>query len=179
MIKRHWIQRYDHLPARTSSTSVIQSWDIASKEGGQNDWSVCTTWLRQEGKYYLMDVLRGRFDYPTLRARVLSHAATHRPNKILTEDTGVGTALLAELKKTGLSAIGVKPERDKVSRMSIQSNKFESGKVFLPNQARWFAELESELFAFPGSRHDDQIDSISQALDNTGGYDSSLSWVGV
>ena len=126
-----------------------------------------------------MDVLRGRFDYPTLRARVLSHAAMYRPNKILIEDTGVGTALLAELKKTGLSAIGVRPERDKETRMSIQSNKFESGKVFPPDQARWLAELESELFAFPGSRHDDQIDSISQALDNTGGYDSSLSWVGV
>jgi predicted phage terminase large subunit-like protein len=179
MIKRHWIQRYDHLPARTSSTSVIQSWDTASKEGGQNDWSVCTTWLRQEGQYYLMDVLRGRFDYPTLRARVLSHAATHRPNKILIEDTGVGTALLAKLRSTAHPAIGVKPERDKITRMSIQSNKFESGKVFLPNQALWLAELETELFAFPGSHHDDQIDSISQALANTSGYDSSLSWVGV
>jgi hypothetical protein len=51
MIKRHWICRYDYLPPRTSSISVIQSWDTASKEGGQNDWSVCTTWLRQEGNY--------------------------------------------------------------------------------------------------------------------------------
>jgi predicted phage terminase large subunit-like protein len=63
--------------------------------------------------------------------------------------------------------------------MSIQSNKFENGKVFLPIQARWLAELETELFSFPGSRHDDQIDSISQALANTSGFDSSLSWVGV
>jgi hypothetical protein len=71
MIKRHWVCRYDHLPVRTSSTSVIQSWDTASKEGGENDWSVCTTWLRQEGKFYLMDVLRGRFDYATRRLRGL------------------------------------------------------------------------------------------------------------
>ncbi len=46
----------------------------ASKEGGHNDWSVCTTWLHHENKYYLMDVLRGRFDYPTLKARAISHA---------------------------------------------------------------------------------------------------------
>jgi predicted phage terminase large subunit-like protein len=179
MIKRHWVGRYDHLPARSSSTSVIQSWDTASKEGGQNDWSVCTTWLRHGGQYYLIDVLRGRFDYPTLKARALSHAAAHKPNKILIEDAGVGTALLAELKKTGLSAIGVKPERDKLTRMSIQSAKFESGRVLFPNRAPWLAEVEAELFSFPGSRHDDQIDSISQALANTGGYDASLSWVGV
>jgi predicted phage terminase large subunit-like protein len=61
--------------------------------------------------------------------------------------------------------------------MSTESIKIESGRVFLPNQAPWLAELEAELFSFPGSRHDDQIDSISQALANTGGYDSSLSWV--
>jgi phage terminase large subunit-like protein len=28
------------------------------------------------------------------------------------------------------------------------------------------ADLEAELFAFPGSRQDDQIDSISQALNH-------------
>jgi hypothetical protein len=33
------------------------------------------------------------------------------------------------------------------------------------------------LFAFPGSKHDDQIDSVSQALGDEGGYDRSLGWV--
>ena len=61
--------------------------------------------------------------------------------------------------------------------MSIQAEKFESGQVLFPNRAPWLAALETELFSFPGSRHDDQIDSISQALANKGGYDSSLSWV--
>jgi phage terminase large subunit-like protein len=50
--------------------------------------------------------------------------------------------------------------------------KFESGKVFLPVAAPWLAELEAELFSFPQSRHDDQIDSISQALsENISSYD--------
>jgi hypothetical protein len=34
------------------------------------------------------------------------------------------------------------------------------------------ADLESELFAFPGARHDDQCDSISQAL-----LDKNTSWM--
>ena len=67
--------------------------------------------------------------------------------KILIEDTGVGTALVAELKDAGLYAIAVEPERDKVTRMSIQSGKFESGQILLPNKAPWLADLESELFA--------------------------------
>jgi predicted phage terminase large subunit-like protein len=111
-----------------------------------------------------VDVLRGRFDYPTLRARASSHAQVHKPNRILIEDTGVGTALIPELQNAGYSAIAVKPEHNKQTRMSIQSAKFESGLVFFPYRASWLAELEAEVFAFPNAPHDDQVDSISQAL---------------
>ena len=48
--------------------------------------------------------------------------------------------------------------------MSIQTPKFASGQVFFPTEAPWLADLEAELFAFPNSLHDDQVDSISQAL---------------
>jgi predicted phage terminase large subunit-like protein len=109
-------------------------------------------------------VLRDRLDYPNLRARAIAHAREHKASNIRIEDTGVGTALVAELKKAGLSAIGVKPEHDKVTRMSIQSAKFESRRVLFPTQAPWLADLEAELFAFPRARHDDQVDSIAQAL---------------
>lgn len=52
IIKREWIRYYDVLPTRNSSSIVLQSWDPASKVGGSNDWSVCTTWLLQDGNYY-------------------------------------------------------------------------------------------------------------------------------
>ena len=60
--------------------------------------------------------------------------------------------------------IAVKPIGDKASRMAVASAKFEAGQVFLPQRADWLPDLEAELFAFPGGRHDDQCDSISQAL---------------
>jgi predicted phage terminase large subunit-like protein len=163
MIKRDWVRRYDQLPT-PPSTHIIQSWDIASKEGAENDWTVCTTWLIWENRYYLVDVLRGRFDYPTLKARVVSHAKQHKPRTILIEDAGVGTALVQDLKEASFSVVPIKPEYDKEIRMSIQSAKFESGRVLFPKQAPWLADLELELFAFPRGRHDDQVDSISQAL---------------
>ena len=170
MIKRVWVRRYEQLPARETYSHFIQSWDCASKEGGQNDWSVCTTWLVQQNKYYLVDLMRGRFDYPTLRSRVIAHAKVHKPHRILIEDAGVGTALIQELKKAHFTAIAVKPERDKLTRMSIQTGKFESGQVLFPKYASWLAELEAELFAFPHGRHDDQVDSISQALGHEIGF---------
>jgi predicted phage terminase large subunit-like protein len=164
MIKRDWLRRYDLPPSLELPGRVIQSWDTANKEGAENDWSVCTTWVFRDNNFYLVDLLRGRFDYPSLKARAIEHARIHRPERILIEDAGVGIALIAELSATGLPAIAVKPESDKVTRMFVQSEKFARGSVYFPECAPWLADLEAELFAFPNSRHDDQVDSISQAL---------------
>jgi predicted phage terminase large subunit-like protein len=161
MIKRVWVRRYDQLP---KSGQIIQSWDVANKQGEENDYSVCTTWLVHENKYYLIDVLRGRFDFPTLRAKVSQQAKLHKASQILIEDAGFGTALIQEVKTANFSVVGIKPEYDKKIRMAIQSAKFENGQVFFPKEAPWLADLEAELFAFPNGRHDDQVDSISQAL---------------
>ncbi|MEH6952671.1 phage terminase large subunit [Nitrobacter sp. NHB1] len=171
MIKREWVRRYDELP-RPSSRFCVQSWDVASKQGLQNDWSVCTTWLILEKRYYLADVLRGRFDYPTLKARVIAEAKHHGANAILIEDAGIGTALAQDLKQESLSIIPVRPDFDKQTRMFVQCSKIESGRVLLPAHAPWLADLELELFAFPRGKHDDQVDSISQAL----GYEATSSW---
>jgi predicted phage terminase large subunit-like protein len=161
MIKRDWPRRYDQLP---KSGRIIQSWDVANKQGEDNDYSVCTTWLHHENRYYLVDVLRGRFDFPTLRTRVSEHAKLHKASHILIEDAGFGTALIQEIKSTDFKVIPVKPEYDKKIRMEIESAKFANGQVFFPKEAPWLAVLEAELFAFPRGRHDDQVDSISQAL---------------
>jgi len=48
--------------------------------------------------------------------------------------------------------------------MAVASAEFEAGHVLLPRRAPWLADFEAELFAFPGARHDDQCDSVSQAI---------------
>ena len=161
MIKRVWVRRYDQPP---KSGRIIQSWDVANKQGEENDYSVCTTWRIYDKRYYLIDLLRGRFDFPTLRTKVSQQAKLHKASQILIEDAGFGTALIQELKTAHFSVVGVKPEYDKKIRMAIQSAKFENGQVVFPKEAPWLPDLEDELFAFPNGPHDDQVDSISQAL---------------
>ena len=97
----------------------------------------------------------------------MANAQKHKPSKILIEDAGTGSALIQELRFTCFSAIGVKPINDKITRMQIAAARFESGKVLFPRTAPWLADLEAEVFSFPQSRHDDQVDSISQALNET------------
>ena len=56
MIRQEWLRYYEKPPERTSATIIIQSWDTASKDGAQNDWSVCTTWMLVDKCYYLLDL---------------------------------------------------------------------------------------------------------------------------
>jgi phage terminase large subunit-like protein len=54
---------------------------------------------------------------------------------------------------------------EKIARMQARSVMFETGKVLLPHEAPWLGTYLAELLGFPNSRHDDQVDSTSQALD--------------
>jgi predicted phage terminase large subunit-like protein len=165
MIKRGWIRRYSELPLRETWFLVVQSWDTASKGGPENDFSVCTTWLvTRDHQWFLLDVWRKRVDYPELKVAVQTLARRHEARRVLVEDAGAGTSLVQELRSLVPGIIGVKPDRDKVSRMAVASAKIEAGQLFFPDRGFWLADFEAELFSFPGGRHDDQCDSVSQAL---------------
>ena len=58
----------------------------------------------------------------------------------------------------------MRPIGDKITRMSAQSAKIESGGVYLPLLATWLKDFRTEVLAFPHGAHDDQVDSVSQAL---------------
>lgn len=177
MIKRSWLRYYDDPPARERGT-VIQSWDTAAKNGAQNDWSVCTTWLVVDNNFYLFDLIRGRFEYPMLRNTAIELAGRFKPDQILIEDASTGVALAQELRNGAFSVKPVKVEHDKIGRVYIQQDKFATGRIWLPRNAPYLANLETELLTFPQGRHDDQVDSITQALAHGAmSYYSSMKWV--
>lgn len=181
MLKREWFQYWDVLPDLKYPAKIFQSWDTAVKNGAQNDYSVCTTWLRIDKKFYLMNLTRGRFEYPQLKAMAIRLAEKYKPNSILIEDASTGSPLAQELRQAGVYAVQLIPvERDKVARMYTQQDKFEKGLVFFPRQAPYLRELEAELLSFPQSKHDDQVDSITQALASQTSkynYDTTMAWV--
>ena len=178
MIKRTWLRYYDDAPANIPGSRIIQSWDAAAKDGAQNDWSVCTTWLVADDNYYLLDLVRDRFEYPLLRDTALELANRFKPHEILIEEASTGIALAQELRERGDFFINpVKIERDKIGRLYVQQGKFAAGRVWFPRSAPFLPELERELLTFPQSRHSDQVDSISQALSYELGYDYTYSWV--
>jgi predicted phage terminase large subunit-like protein len=178
MIQRAWLRYYDVAP-ELGSGRVIQSWDTAAKDGAQNDWSVCTTWLLVDNHFYLLDVTRDRYQYPQLRDTALALAERYRPSTILIEDASTGIALAQELNQSRHCYIKPIPvERDKIGRLYVQQGKFSTGLVLFPRGASFLPELEAELLVFPQGRNDDQVDSITQALAyDPLAYDTSMSWV--
>lgn len=164
MFKRDWLQYCATRPEITDDDTLFQSWDTASKTGLENDWSVGTTWLYKDGHYYLLDVVREKLNYPDLKAKMLETAKQYDPSVVLIEDTGVGTGLIAELKAEGLDIVEVAATQSKEARAHIETPKFESGRVWLPQSAPWLSTFVAELLAFPAGRHDDQVDSVVHAL---------------
>ena len=168
LIKRDWIKSYETAPNSQRGAEIVQSWDVASATGEANDWSVCSTWLTLKRNYYLLDVWRGRLEFPFLRRKLAELASNYKPRRILIEQAGPGLQMIQELRANPLHGvplpIGIKPEGDKLVRMEAQCARFETGQVYLPKEAPWLGELLHELLAFPNGRHDDQADSVSQFL---------------
>ncbi len=170
MIKREWFRYYEphQLPKRTHRSRILLSIDTAAKAGAQNDWSVCTAWQVHDGIYYLIDLIRGRLEYPELLEMVIAQAKLHDPHIVLVEDAHTGIALAQSLKKVLRRAVKPVPvEHDKQGRMWVHQTTFFGGFVRFPKGAPFLNELERELLAFPNGPHDDQVDSISQALNHT------------
>jgi predicted phage terminase large subunit-like protein len=168
LLKRTWIKWYEARPTQQTGDQIIQSWDFASTTLNSADWSVCTTWLKRRREYYLLDVWRGRVEFPQLKKQLIDLALRFLPRTVLVEEIGPGLHLMQQLRMDRTAGvplpIGIKPDRDKLVRMEAQCCRFEAGQVFLPKEAVWLDTFLHELLAFPMGRHDDQVDSVSQFL---------------
>ncbi|HEV1992952.1 MAG TPA: phage terminase large subunit, partial [Candidatus Acidoferrum sp.] len=116
----------------------------------------------------LLDVFRERLNYPDLRRAAKKLAERYDANTILIEDKASGTQLIQELQHEGMFGVTPyepPPGTDKIMRLHSQTAMFENGFVLLPRTAPWLPDYLHELTGFPGTKHDDQIDSTTQALD--------------
>jgi predicted phage terminase large subunit-like protein len=130
-----------------------------------NDYSVCTTWLVRRPQAWLLDLWRGKLEYPDLQRKIQSLAQRANAKRILIERAGSGISLIQDLNRsTKLNVIRIVPKQDKATRLMSVTAMIEAGKVLIPAEAPWLAEFHRELTMFPNAKHDDQVDSLSQFL---------------
>jgi len=111
--------------------------------------------------------VRARMDFPTTIEAV--KALTRKwPQSmaIYIEDKANGPAVISTLRGKIHGIIPVEPMGSKIARVAAVSPQVEAGNVFLPdpNIAPWVQDFVEECAKFPKGAHDDQVDSMSQAL---------------
>ena len=153
--------------------------DTALKKKQANDYQVatCGGLGKDDGKVYIIDVFREKFEAYELEKRFPDFWAKHK-----TRDTGVlryfgvedkasGTELIQRMKNTIVPAIPVKAiprSIDKYTRLQDVLGFIESGHVMLPENAPWVSDFIAECESFTADDahdHDDQVDTLIDLID--------------
>lgn len=163
ILRRAWMQRrYVTLPAMER---IIQTVDTAAKIGQENDYSVISTWGTDGISYYLINVARGKWEFPELKRQIVQQFHQWQPSGVYVEDASSGESIIQEFaRETMIPVIGTKPVGRKETRVHAVSGLFASGKVKLPATSPWLADWVAEHLRFPNATHDDQVDTTSMAL---------------
>ena len=91
IVRREWLRFCTEPPARFDL--VVASWDTASTLSEQADYSVGTVWCARGFDFYLLDLVRGRFEVPELRREVLRLSQAWAADQTLIEATDIGRAI--------------------------------------------------------------------------------------
>lgn len=144
---------------------IVGSLDAAFKDLATSDYVVFTIWGVAQAERYLLHVIRARMDFTTTKATLLRLARQWRTcRKWLVEDKANGTAIVNALSSIVPGMIAIEPEGGKEARASVMQPYVEAGQVYLPDGAPWVHDYVTELAMFPHGKHDDQVDSSSQAI---------------
>jgi predicted phage terminase large subunit-like protein len=163
IIKSKWLTPYDEIRPQAGDRTIL-SWDIALSETESGDYSACVVLLRRQEVFYVLEVMRGRLPFDSLKRKVMEIKQRYGSSStLLIEDSPISRGLIQSLREQSINVTVYKPETDKRARVIAQSDLFAGGSIRFPRRAVWLEEFTAELLAFPG-RHDDQVDALTQGL---------------
>lgn len=169
--------RYDACPERRAFSRVVQSWDLGTSDQPNSDFTVGLTLGYHDCHWYLLDVFRRRMELPDVRANIIRLQQEWRADKVILEYVGSSIGVLQDLRRLegGRGTyLGHTPGASKEERLLGQTPKLADGLIRLPADAPWVSDFINELVGFPYARHDDQVDALSQFLENISERSSKL-----
>jgi predicted phage terminase large subunit-like protein len=178
VLKREDVRRYKNMPKdETRNGQIVKkvikkvtlSVDCAEKATQRADYTAATVWIEtNDKKHYLIHATRTKKEFVEMVEWIEHIAKTFGVDQILVEDRGAGTQYI-QLRKVSKGAAPViaisTKQQSKEFRFDGVTPMFAAGEVFLPETGTdWIADIEAELFAFPGGKNDDYVDTVSQYL---------------
>lgn len=177
IIRGEWFGRYLELPPLKYRAMYG---DTAQKGKTSSDYQVLVLagLGKDDGKLYIIDVLRGKFDGAELETRFPDFWRKHltrdtgRLRYMAIEDKSSGTVLIQKIRKMSSPRIPVKAiprDTDKYSRVQDVLGYIKSGWVMLPENAPWVHDFIAEMEEFTADdshAYDDQVDVTVDAIEN-------------
>lgn len=156
---------YDVLPGKMDQ--LIMSVDATFKGVDTADFVCIQVWGRKGGEFFLVDMAHDRMSFTETIAAIRAMSRKYPLARAkLIEDKANGPAIIDTLKKEVPGIIAVNPEGGKEARANAVEPYFAAGNVHFPNPLNftWVDDLVAELLGFPFARHDDMVDTLTQAL---------------
>lgn len=178
IIRGEYFHRYTILPKIKWRKMFA---DTAQKVKERNDFSVFEEWgLGVDGKIYLLDLIRGRWEAPELQRRAIAFWAKAKARDVEgfgqlrempVEDKSSGTGLIQTLKMPpyNIPIKAIERVKDKLTRVMDGLPYIESGMVCIPAEASFTNDFiaENEAFTADDSHDfDDQVDPMLDAIDD-------------
>lgn len=168
MFKPEWLQVVDSYPL---DTPKIRVWDLAAtapKEGNDPDYTSGLLATMRNGVMFILDIQRLQGSPQTIEVAVTNTASrdgTSVQIYVEKEPGAAGLNLIDQYRRKALLGYAVheiNPTGDKTVRAAPFSSACEAGNVKLVRGA-WINAFLDEIEAFPGGRHDDQVDVAAYA----------------
>jgi predicted phage terminase large subunit-like protein len=193
IFKRDWWQLWedDKFPA---FEYILASLDTAYTEKEENDPSAMTVWgvfthkinqpnriVYRDNSFYedylttetahrvmLMNAWEGRFEIHELISKVAETCVKFKVDRLLIESKASGISVAQELRRlytnTNFAVQLMDPKtQDKVARAYSIQHLFSEKLVYAPDRA-WADMVITQCASFPKGKHDDLVDSVTQAL---------------
>ncbi|MEQ1780143.1 MAG: phage terminase large subunit [Hyphomonadaceae bacterium] len=141
---------------------VVQSIDTAVTLTDRSDFNVIMTFGWTGERWFILNIIRERIDFPRLKQVVIEQAQTWRADLVLIEDCHIGEALWRELRGILNRAFTIRPHGSKEERLAASTEALYSSRIAIPQAEPWSQPLRDELRNFPGGRHDDMVDALTQ-----------------
>jgi predicted phage terminase large subunit-like protein len=145
----------------------LQSWDLAFKKKEDTDFISGQAWANSGASIFLLDRVSDRWSFTETLKAITDFSAKH-PDIILklVEDKANGPAVIDMLHHIVGGIVPVEPEGSKEARAQAVTPICESGNVYLPHPLLhdWVNDIIEQCAKFPKVTHDDDVDSLSQAL---------------
>ena len=169
LFDRAWFKVIDNPPG---GLRWVRYWDLAFSLRHHADYMASIAMsLGSDGQLYIRDGVHGQWSWPQARKVIMTTAQTEPDTAIGIEVVGAQLGPYQDLcslpEMASKTIRPMLPKGDKVTRAQPLAARAEQGMVSLVRGA-WVKAFLDEVCAFPGTPHDDWVDTASGGLQMIG-----------